>query len=141
MRGNPGFTVLVKRRIFQLQRTARRDTQVLRSKWIDKLDELFTLATSIAVGKVTSQRVGGKEELITPKQRQMWAHIAAHVALVMGNLARGYDERQFNEDLAKLEQLVDEIKKLNQLSAEIKEIKQFKEQQNQQEAAPKLSDS
>jgi hypothetical protein len=43
----------------------------------------------------------------------MWAHVAAHIAMVMGNLAKGYDERTFDEDLAELERLVDEIKKQN----------------------------
>jgi hypothetical protein len=43
----------------------------------------------------------------------MWAHVAAHIAMVMANLARGYDERKFDEDLAELERLVDEIKKQN----------------------------
>jgi hypothetical protein len=112
MRGNAGFTVFVERRISQLRRAADYDTQYLRSKWIDKLDALFAVATSIAKGEVNRQRVGGRVEFITPKQRQMWAHVAAHIALVMGNLAKGYDEHQFNEDLAELERLVDEIKKL-----------------------------
>ena len=31
---------------------------------------------------------------------------------VMGNLAKGFEERQFNEDLTELEKLVDEIKSL-----------------------------
>jgi ubiquinone biosynthesis protein UbiJ len=42
----------------------------------------------------------------------MWANVAAHIAEVMGNLSKGYDERRFNEDLAELERQVDEIKKL-----------------------------
>jgi predicted metal-dependent phosphoesterase TrpH len=49
---------------------------------------------------------------MTPKERQMWANVAAHIAEVMGNLSKGYDERRFNEDLAELEQLVNEIKQL-----------------------------
>ena len=85
---------------------------VLEVEWIDKLDALFVLATSIAKGEVNRQRVGDRVEFITPKQRQMWAHVAAHIAMVMGNLAKGYDEHQFNEDLAEVERLVDEIKKL-----------------------------
>jgi len=112
MRGNVGFTVFVERRISQLRRTADYDTQCLRSKWIDKLDALFAVATSIAKGDVNRQRVGGRVEFITAKQRQMWAHVAAHIAMVMGNLAKGYDEHQFNEDLAEVERLVDEIKKI-----------------------------
>jgi hypothetical protein len=47
----------------------------------------------------------------------MWAHVAAHVAIVMANLAKGYDERQFDEDLAELERLVDEIKEQNKARA------------------------
>ena len=112
MRGNPGFTVIVERRISQLRQTATIDTQCFRSRWIDKLDALFGLATSIAKGEVDQQQVGDRLEIVTPKERQMWAHVAAHVAEVMGNLVKGFDERQFNEDLAELERLVDEIKKL-----------------------------
>ena len=118
MRANRGFTVFVERRISQLRQTADYDTQCLRSKWIDKLDAVFALVTSIAKGEVNRQRVGGRVEFITPKQRQMWAHVAAHIAMVMGNLAKGYDEHQFNEDLAEVERLVDEIKKLQAQRAE-----------------------
>ena len=57
------------------------------------------------------QRVEGEERPITLKQRQMWAHVAAYIGQIMGNLANGYDERQVDEDLAELERLVDEIKK------------------------------
>ena len=39
MRGNPGFAVLVERRIFQLQRTVKYDAQQLRTRTIDRLDE------------------------------------------------------------------------------------------------------
>ncbi len=112
MRYNPGFTVQVERRIFRLRQTAGVDTQSLRTEWIGQLDVLFKLATSIAKGKDNRQEVGDKIENVTPKERQMWAHVAAHVALVMGNLAKGLDERQFDEDLTEMERLVDEIKKL-----------------------------
>ena len=40
----------------------------------------------------------------------MWAQIATNVGMVMSSLAKGYDERQFNEDFAHLEKLVDEWK-------------------------------
>lgn len=49
---------------------------------------------------------------MTRKERQMWAQIAMRLGEVMSNLAKGFDERQFNEDLAELERQVDEIKKL-----------------------------
>ncbi len=111
-RANRGYTFFVQRHITQLRETADCDTQRLRRMWMDKLDATFTIANLIAKGEVNRQRVGGRTEFITPKQRQMWAHIAAHIAMVMGNLAKGYDEHQFNEDLAEVERLVDEVKKL-----------------------------
>jgi hypothetical protein len=59
------------------------------------------------------QRVDGEKRPITLKQRHMWAHVAAYIAQIMGNLANGYDEKKMDEDLAELEGLVDEIKKQN----------------------------
>lgn len=113
IKGNPGFIVLVGRRIFQFRREVKLDTQHLRSKWVNRLDKLFAIATSIANGDVKVQRVGKQRVPVSLKQRQMWAHVAAHIAMVMGNLAKGYDERQLDDDLAELERLVDEIKNQN----------------------------
>jgi hypothetical protein len=111
MRRNPGFTLQVERRICQLQHAAKVDTQGMRNKWISELDDLFDMATSIAKGKVSQQQVGDKLQSITPKERQMWAQVAANIGMVMGNLSKGYDERQFDEDLDELEKLMNEIKK------------------------------
>ena len=58
---------------------------------------------------------------ITPKERQMWAQTAAKIGMVMSNLSRGFDEREFNEDLQELGKLVDELEKLNgQINAKAK---------------------
>jgi hypothetical protein len=122
MRRNPGFTFQVEARICQLHQTAKFDTQGLRNKWISELDDLFDMATSIAKGKVSQQQVGDKLQSITPKERQMWAQVSANIGSVMGNLAKGYDETKFDEDLAELERLMDKIKKLRGETAENKEI-------------------
>jgi hypothetical protein len=113
MRRNLGFTVQVERRICRLQRAAKIDTQDLRNRWIGELDELFGMATSIAKGNVSQQQVGDKLQFITPKERQMWAQVAANIGMVMGNLSKGYDERQFDDDLDEMERLMGEIKKLH----------------------------
>ncbi|MGA3110772.1 MAG: hypothetical protein ABSE15_01905 [Candidatus Bathyarchaeia archaeon] len=118
MRRNPGFAIQVERRICRLQQTVRVDTQGLRNKWISELDDLFDMATSIAKGKVSQQQVGDRLQSITPKERQMWAQVSANIGLVMGNLAKGYDETQVDEDLAELERLMDEIKKVRANVAE-----------------------
>jgi hypothetical protein len=113
MRRNQGFTVQVERRICSLQHSAKVDTQDLRNKWITELDELFGMATSIAKGNVSQQQVGDKLQSITPKERQMWAQVAANIGMVMGNLSKGYDERQFDDDLAEMERLMGEIKRIH----------------------------
>lgn len=118
MRRNPGFTVQVERRICHLQKTVKVDTQGLRNKWISELDELFDIATLIAKGKVAQQQVGDKLQSITPKERQMWAQVSANIGMVMGNLAKGFDDTKFNEDLAELERQIDEIKIIQRQVAE-----------------------
>lgn len=110
---NVGFTFQVERRICRLQHAVRVDTQDLRNKWISELDELFEMATSIAKGNVSQQQVGDKLQSITPKERQMWAQVAANIGMVMGNLSKGFDERQVDKDLDELERLLEETKKLN----------------------------
>ena len=107
-----GFTVHVERRIFHLQQTVKVDTQELRNKWMTELDDLFSLATSIAKGDITQQEVGGKLLSITPREREKWAQIAAKIGMVVVNLSRGYDERQIDKDLDKLEKLLDKNQKL-----------------------------
>jgi len=61
VKGHPGYTILVQRRIFQLQRSVQLNTQQLRVRTINRLENLFTLATSIAKGEVKFQSVNGKE--------------------------------------------------------------------------------
>ena len=48
------------------------------------------------------RRMMKKQKSATPKERQMWAQIATRVGEVMANLTKGFDERQFNEDLKEL---------------------------------------
>ena len=40
----------------------------------------------------------------------MWAQIASNIGMVMSNLSKGYDDRQFNEDFTNLDKLIDEWK-------------------------------
>lgn len=109
MRRREAAITLIERRISSLEEVVQVDTQAFRKRWIKKLDELFDLATSIADPANGDEKAAGS---MTRKERQMWAQIAMRLGEVMANLARGFDERQFNEDLAELERQVDEIKKL-----------------------------
>ena len=109
MRRIPEYTTQIESRICRLKQAVAVDTQTLRNKWITELDDLFEIAVLIAKGKIDQQQVGGKLQSITPKERQMWAQVTANIGQVMGNLAKGYDETQFNEDIDELERLTDEV--------------------------------
>ena len=109
MRRNPGFVNLVQRRIYEFKETVKTDTLELRIKWINKLDTLFEIAAEVVK---PGPDIDPKGDPMTEKEKQMWAHVAAHVGLVMGNLAKGYDETRFNEDLTRLERQINEIKRI-----------------------------
>jgi hypothetical protein len=108
--GRLGFNDVVARRIFKLRRNVKLDSQRLRAKTVKQLEGLFDLASAIAKGKVKSQRVDGKEVLISLKLRQMWVRVAANIAQSMSNMLKGFDERQIDKDLTTLENLMNEIK-------------------------------
>lgn len=116
LRGKKGFKIVVARRILQLRRAVRTDTDRLRSKTIRRLEDLFDLASSFAQGHVKWQSIGGKSERVTVKQRQMWARIAAYIAQIMDTIANRVDERQIDKDLAELEKIVNEATAKNSAS-------------------------
>jgi UDP-galactopyranose mutase len=88
------------------------DSQAIRAKLLRQLEGIFELAISIAKGKVKRLRdENGSEYTLTPKQREKWARIAAYTAQVMHNLTRGFDEKQFQTDLKKLEEMVNEVRR------------------------------
>jgi len=115
-RRNIGFTVQVERRICRLKREVRFDTQDLRNRWLGELDDLFSLATSIAKGEISQQKVGDEMQSITLKEQQMWAHVAANIGSVMSNMSNGYDGRQIDKDLDRLEEM---LKKNEELHPEV----------------------
>jgi len=88
---------MLKNRIQKLRTEVKIDTQKLRDETIKNLQELFTLAKSQA-----------QNENIKLKQRQNWTRIAAYICQVINTIAKGFDERQIDEDLAKLEELINE---------------------------------
>jgi len=100
--------LMITRRIAELRKEFQIDTQELRSKTIQNLQELFHIATSLARGETKTQTEEGVTEKVTLKQRQMWARVAAYTAQVIQGIAKGFDEHQIDEDLAKLEALINE---------------------------------
>ena len=100
--------LMIIRRAAQLKEIIKIDTQQMRTKTLNNLQELFDLATELAKGNLKTQTQGGEQQRITLKQRQMWTRVAAYIAQIINSVASGFDERQIDHDLEKLEKLIDE---------------------------------
>jgi hypothetical protein len=100
----------LSRRVLRLRRAVIVDTQRIRTKTLQSLEELFDLAVRIARGEVRTQTVDGKRVRVGMKQRQMWARIAAYIAQIMNSIAEGFDAREVDAQLDELERMVDEAK-------------------------------
>jgi ArsR family metal-binding transcriptional regulator len=86
-------------RIIKLRKAIQINTQKLRGKALQSLEELFNMAKDQA-----------KNEVLTIKQRQMWTRIAAYICQVINSVASGFDERQIDVQLDELESLINEAK-------------------------------
>jgi hypothetical protein len=72
------------------------DTQQIRMKLIQSLQELFETASRWAEEDSDAMRIAG------------------YIAQVLNNLTKSYEERQFNDDLKELERLIQRAKGLKQ---------------------------
>jgi hypothetical protein len=102
--------MMIFKRLAELKEIIRVDTQRIRGKTLNSLQELFDLAVALAKGKVKTQNEEGVAVKVTLKQRQMWARVAAYIAQIMNSVASGFDERQIDVQLDELERLVNEAK-------------------------------
>lgn len=118
LRGRLTVKKRVHYRIVALRRTFDVDTQRVRRKTIQRLEEIFKIASNYARGKVT--RViddDGQERPLTIPERQFWARIAAYTALIINSVAKGIDERRIDMDLDELANLIHENKAKSEVEA------------------------
>jgi hypothetical protein len=101
---------MMRRRVAELKEEVKTDTQKIRLKTMKQLEELFNMASEMAKGEIQYQTIDSKPQRITLSQRQRWARVAAYIAQIINGVAAHFDERQIDEDLAKLERLIDEAK-------------------------------
>jgi hypothetical protein len=101
-------------RTTKLRQEIKLDTQQMRIKTLNNLQELFDLAATLAKGNIKTQTEGGETQTIKLKQRQNWTRIATYIAQIINSVAKGLDERQIDEDLTKLETMINEITTKNQ---------------------------
>ena len=82
----------------------------LRRRLLVELNEAFHIASNYARGsmdRVTDQN--GKKRPLTITERRSWVQATTFIAQIMANINKGIDESQINEDLNRLEALLNKI--------------------------------
>jgi methionyl-tRNA synthetase len=100
----------VLQRIEKIRKDVEANTQRLRGKTRNYLEEIFIMAAKIARGKIKHQRINGKMVPITLNQRRRWLQVAAHAAETIKSVATNFDEQEIHTKLKELERIVDETK-------------------------------
>ena len=90
---------MILSRIQKLKKRIKIDTQRMRGKTLNTLEELFEMAKDLA-----------QNTNLKLKQRQMWTRIAAYICQVINSVASGFDERQTDVQLDQLEDLINEAR-------------------------------
>ena len=57
------------------------------------------------------------EQVVAPKQRQIWIRIMAYTGQVMNSISKSFDEAQITTDLQKLEKMINEAMATEQSGA------------------------
>jgi hypothetical protein len=96
----------------------RVDTQRTRKKLIRQLEEIFEIATDYARGNVKWViDENDKKRMLTLPERKWWAKIAAQTASTINNIAKGFDEREIDDQLNLLEAMLNQTPPANQAAA------------------------
>ena len=114
--GGKGYHLLVKvsvnryitRRIGTIRKDLEKDIRRLRKKTLRNLEEIFTISSHVARGKMKHQRINGKMAEITLRQRRRWLLVAGQTALMIKNTATKFDEQEISLQLNELEKQVQE---------------------------------
>jgi hypothetical protein len=88
---------MLENRVKKLRAELKVNTQKIRDEAIQSLQELFTLAKEQA-----------QNSNVKLKERQAWARVAAYICQIMNGVANRVDEQQIDQDLNRLEELVNE---------------------------------
>ena len=104
----------VSSRIKTIRSEVKAETQRLREKMLDKLEEIFKVAAKVARGEIRHQRIDGKMAPIRLSQRKKWLRVAKHIALTMNIVASNIDEKEIHAQLNELERLINEAQTVDQ---------------------------
>ena len=98
----------ISSRIETIRNEVKAETQRLRERTLNKLEEIFKVAAKVARGEIRRQRIKGKMAPIKLDQRKRWVRVAEHIAKTMNSIASNIDEKEIQAQLNELERLVNE---------------------------------
>jgi len=98
----------ISSRIETIRNEVKAETQRLRKRTLNKLEEIFKVAAKVARGEIRHQRIKGKMAPIKLDQRKRWVRVAEHIAKTMNSIASNIDEKEIQAQLNELERLVNE---------------------------------
>jgi hypothetical protein len=75
----------------------------MRQDALQNLQELFTMAKTLA-----------QNTTLKITQRQNWTRVATYICQIINTVAQTFDEKQIDQDLEKLENLINETTTKNQ---------------------------
>ena len=88
--------VLINEKLNKIVLISSLKTQELRVRLISELEKLFIIARKMAE---------------SAENKDDWVRIAGYIAQVINSLANSYDETRFNEDMKRLEEMIQRAKK------------------------------
>jgi len=98
----------ILRRVEKIRKEVETNTQKLRCKTIENLEEIFNAAAKIARGETKHQRTTRKMVPITLRQKRRWLLVAACAAKTIKTFASNLNEKEIEIQLNELEKLVKE---------------------------------
>jgi hypothetical protein len=104
----------VSSRVVTIRNEVEAETQRLRERTLNKLEEIFKVVAKVARGEIRHQRVNGKMVPIRLNQRRRWVRVAEHIARTMNSIASNIDEKEIHTQLNELQRLVNEAQTIDQ---------------------------
>ena len=108
------FNRFLSRRIETIRNEVKAETQRLRERTLNRLEEIFNVATKVAKGEIRHQRINGKMTPIRMDQRKRWVRVAEHIAKTMNSIPSNIDEKEIHAQLNELERLINEAQTIDQ---------------------------
>jgi hypothetical protein len=105
----------IETRVVRLRKTLKVDSQKIRVRALNELQEIFEMASALAKGKY--EYPDGKQEVVPLRQRQKWVQVATYTVAVINKVAVNYDEQAINKNLEKLRGLINATRKLRDQQA------------------------